>query len=56
MPRPTSETLKSAVLLAGCLGEGETSVLEPAPSRDHTELMLEFFGVPVLHEGLKVSV
>lgn len=51
-----SAQLKSAVLLAGCLGEGATSVTEPAASRDHTERMLEFFGVPVTREGLRVTV
>lgn len=51
-----SAQLKSAVLLAGCLGEGKTSVTEPSASRDHTERMLEFFGVPVLREGLRVTV
>lgn len=39
-----SAQVKSAVLLAGLYGDGETSVTEPAPSRNHTELMLHHFG------------
>ncbi len=51
-----SAQVKSAVLLAGLAAEGTTSVTEPVLSRDHTERMLEFFGVRVRREGLKVSV
>ena len=36
-----SAQVKSAVLLAGMFGEGETTVLEPVESRDHTERMLK---------------
>jgi len=39
-----SAQIKSAVLLAGLYAEGETSVTEPAPTRDHTERMLGAFG------------
>ncbi len=39
-----SAQVKSAVLLAGLYGDSETSVTEPAPSRNHTELMLKSFG------------
>src|SRR3954452_9762806 len=35
-----SAQVKSAVLLAGLGAEGRTTVIEPAPTRDHTELML----------------
>ncbi len=35
-----SAQVKSCVLLAGLLADGETQVIEPAPSRDHTERML----------------
>jgi 3-phosphoshikimate 1-carboxyvinyltransferase len=51
-----SAQVKSAVLLAGLFAEGTTSVTEPQLSRDHTERMLEYFGVPVQRQGLKVSV
>ncbi len=42
-----SAQVKSAVLLAGLNTPGETSVTEPEPTRDHTELMLRHFGVEV---------
>lgn len=51
-----SAQVKSAVLLAGLQSEGITSVTEPALSRDHTERMLEAYGVEVKRDGLKVSV
>jgi 3-phosphoshikimate 1-carboxyvinyltransferase len=40
-----SAQVKSAVLLAGLNTRGETAVIEPEPTRDHTELMLRYFGV-----------
>ena len=40
-----SAQLKTAVLLAGVYAKGKTTVNEPAPSRNHTELMLPEFGV-----------
>jgi 3-phosphoshikimate 1-carboxyvinyltransferase len=42
-----SAQVKSAVLLAGLFAEGDTSVTEPAPTRDHTERMLRGFGYEV---------
>jgi 3-phosphoshikimate 1-carboxyvinyltransferase len=39
-----SAQVKSAVLLAGLRARGEVEVVEPAPSRDHTENMLRAFG------------
>ena len=42
-----SAQVKSCVLLAGLLADGETSVTEPAPSRDHTERMLHAAGATV---------
>ena len=42
-----SAQVKSAVLLAGLLAEGETTVSEPEPTRDHTERMLVSAGVPL---------
>jgi len=51
-----SAQVKSALLLAGLWAKGKTSVLEPALSRDHTERMLEGFGVPLERTGLRVSV
>jgi len=43
-----SAQVKSAVMLAGLFAGGETVVREPSPSRDHTERMLEAFGVPIM--------
>lgn len=41
-----SAQVKSAVLLAGLNTAGTTTVIEPTPSRDHSEKMLRFFGWP----------
>ena len=41
-----SAQLKTAVLIAGVYADGTTTLNEPAPSRNHTELMLPEFGVP----------
>lgn len=51
-----SAQVKSSVLLAGLYAEGETSVTEPQISRDHTERMLENFGVTVRTEAKTVVV
>lgn len=51
-----SAQVKSAVLLAGLLAEGSTTVSEPALSRDHTERMLTFLGAPLERHGLEVTV
>ena len=42
-----SAQVKTTVLLAGLLADGKTTVIEPVLSRDHTEIMLEFLGVPI---------
>ncbi|HEX2507268.1 MAG TPA: 3-phosphoshikimate 1-carboxyvinyltransferase [Miltoncostaeaceae bacterium] len=51
-----SAQVKSCLLLAGLFAAGDTWVSEPAPSRDHTERMLEASGVPLLREGEAVGV
>lgn len=51
-----SAQVKSAVLLAGLHAAGATTVVEPAPTRDHTERMLALFGVKVRREGLAATV
>lgn len=51
-----SAQVKSAILLAGLQAHGTTTVTEPAHSRDHTELLLPAFGVPVHVSGLSASV
>lgn len=51
-----SAQLKSAILLAGLFAEGETTVVEPAPSRDHTERMLRGLGVDVRTDGNVITL
>lgn len=51
-----SAQVKSALLLAGLFAEGETTVVEPERSRDHTERMLAGMGIPVRVDGLAVTV
>lgn len=46
LPVPSAQ-VKSAILLAGLNTPGHTTVVEPEPTRDHTELMLRHFGVEV---------
>jgi len=46
VPVPSAQ-VKSAILLAGLNVSGRTTVLESEATRDHTERMLEMFGVPV---------
>ena len=50
-PDTPSAQVKSAVLLAGLQARGETSVLEPAATRDHTERALRAFGATVGVDG-----
>ena len=51
-----SAQVKSAVLLAGLGATGKTTVVEPAPTRDHTELMLQDAGARVTVRPSSVSV
>ncbi|OUY07075.1 bifunctional prephenate dehydrogenase/3-phosphoshikimate 1-carboxyvinyltransferase [Acinetobacter populi] len=51
-----SAQVKSGILLAGLWANGETSVTEPEPTRDHTERMLRAFGYEVKTEGNKISL
>jgi 3-phosphoshikimate 1-carboxyvinyltransferase len=51
-----SAQVKSAVLLAGLGATGKTTVVEPAPTRDHTELMLKDAGARVTVRPSSVSV
>ena len=51
-----SAQVKSAVLLAGLGAVGKTTVIEPAPTRDHTELMLKAGGARVTVRPSSVSV
>jgi len=51
-----SAQVKSAVLLAGLFARGSTRVIEPAPSRDHTERLLPAFGVSPDNDGRSIGV
>jgi 3-phosphoshikimate 1-carboxyvinyltransferase len=51
-----SAQVKTALVLAGLQADGQTEVVSPAPSRDHTERMLAALGAPVVVDGLTVSV
>lgn len=51
-----SAQVKSALLLAGLFAEGPTTVREPAPSRDHTERMLQAAGAPLACDGSSVRI
>ncbi|MDJ0513247.1 MAG: 3-phosphoshikimate 1-carboxyvinyltransferase [Methyloceanibacter sp.] len=46
LPVPSAQ-VKSAILLAGLHAPGRTTVIEPLPTRDHTERMLSFFGAEI---------
>lgn len=51
-----SAQVKSAILLAGLYAEGETEVVEPTPTRDHTERMLSYLGVHIRRNGTGVRI
>ncbi len=51
-----SAQVKSCLLLAGMYAKGQTCVTEPAPTRDHTERMLQGFGYEVRREGRRACL
>ena len=51
-----SAQVKSAILLAGLVGQVPVSISEPARSRDHTERMLAALGVEVSSLGIRASL
>lgn len=51
-----SAQVKSAILLAGMAAKGKTTVIEPAPSRDHTERLLQHFLVKTIREKNRLSI
>jgi 3-phosphoshikimate 1-carboxyvinyltransferase len=55
LPVPSAQ-VKSAILLAALRADGRTRIVEPAPSRDHTERMLSAFGVEVLHSDRAIAL
>jgi len=51
-----SAQVKSCVLLAGLFAEGKTTVVEPRPTRDHTEKLFQALGIPLHIDGLEISL
>ncbi len=51
-----SAQVKSCLLLAGLYATGRTCVVEPAPTRDHTERMLSGFGYSVTRDGQRICI
>ncbi len=51
-----SAQVKSCVLLAALFAEGKTEVIEPLPTRDHTERALQALGIPVRIEGSRIGL
>ena len=51
-----SAQVKSAVLIAGLFASGQTTVVEPVPTRDHTEIMLRMMGVDLRAEAGALTV
>jgi 3-phosphoshikimate 1-carboxyvinyltransferase len=55
LPVPSAQ-VKSAILLAGLYAGGETEVIEPVPTRDHTEIALEQMGADIGRHGRTIAV
>lgn len=51
-----SAQVKSCLLLAGMYAEGDTTTIEPAPTRDHTERMLAGFSYPIKQNGNTATI
>lgn len=51
-----SAQVKSCVLLAGLFARGTTTVIEPKPTRDHTEQLMRAMGVPLVADGLSITL
>ncbi len=51
-----SAQVKSCILLAGLYAEGKTTVIEPRPTRDHTEKLFQALDIPIHIDGLEISI
>jgi len=51
-----SAQVKSCILLAGLFAEGETIVIEPHPTRDHTEKLFQALGIPLEINGSEIRL
>lgn len=52
----SSAQVKSSLLLAGLYAEGLTRVTEPRQSRDHTERLFKYLGIPIRREGTTIEL
>ncbi len=55
LPIPSAQ-VKTAILLAGVLAEGKTEVIEPLPTRNHTEIALSRFGAKMKTDGPSIQI
>ncbi len=55
LPVPSAQ-VKSAILLAALYAEGETEIVEPIPTRDHTEIALELMGANIGRHGQTIAL
>jgi 3-phosphoshikimate 1-carboxyvinyltransferase len=51
-----SAQVKSALLIAGLFAEGDTTVIEPVATRDHTEILLAAMGAALVRDGNRVTL
>lgn len=51
-----SAQVKSCLLLAGMYAKGKTTIVEPAPTRDHSERMLTGMSYPIAVDGNKITI
>ena len=52
----SSAQVKSCLMLAGLFADGETEIIQPQISRDHTERMLEYFGADISYDGKNTKI
>jgi 3-phosphoshikimate 1-carboxyvinyltransferase len=55
LPVPSAQ-VKSCILFAGMQASGTTTIIEPTLTRDHTERMLEYFGIPIKRDRNKIII
>lgn len=55
LPVPSAQ-VKSAVLIAGFLSKGVTKLIEPIPTRDHTENLFKFLGAKIEKHGDEILI
>lgn len=51
-----SAQVKSSILLAGLYAQGETEVIEPMHTRDHTEKMMQYMGIDISVKGKSIKI